>query len=118
MLQLERRPPAATKTQEPQLRPDGAKSKSISFRKKKVASLQLVIETPSFSIPVYLYLFTLLYGLSCFPGGSVGKEPAYHAGDPGSIPGSGRSRGEGNGNESLLLAPLTLAAEGACLRPL
>ena len=73
MLQLERRPPAATKTQEPQLRPDGAKSKSISFRKKKVASLQLVIETPSFSIPVYLYLFTLLSGLSCFPGGSVVK---------------------------------------------
>ena len=33
-----------------------------------------------------------------FPGGSVGKEPASKAGDPGSIPGSGRSSGEGNGN--------------------
>ena len=33
-----------------------------------------------------------------FPGGSDGKAPAYNAGDPGSIPGSGRSSGEGNGN--------------------
>ena len=31
------------------------------------------------------------------PGGSVGKESAYGAGDPGSIPGLGRSSGEGNG---------------------
>ena len=33
-----------------------------------------------------------------FPGGSDGKESAYNAGDPGSIPGSGRSPGEGSGN--------------------
>jgi len=33
-----------------------------------------------------------------FPGGSDGKVSAYRAGDPGSIPGSGRSPGEGNGN--------------------
>ena len=33
-----------------------------------------------------------------FPGGSDGKASAYSAGDPGSIPGSGRSLGEGNGN--------------------
>ena len=32
-----------------------------------------------------------------FPGGSVGKESSCNAGDPGSIPGSGRSPGEGNG---------------------
>ena len=29
--------------------------------------------------------------------GSDGKASAYNAGDPGSIPGSGRSSGEGNG---------------------
>ena len=29
--------------------------------------------------------------------GSVGKESAYNAGDPGSIPGSGRSTGKGIG---------------------
>ena len=33
-----------------------------------------------------------------FPGGSDGKESAYNAGDPGSMPESGRSPGEGNGN--------------------
>ena len=32
-----------------------------------------------------------------FPGSSVGKESACNAGDPGSIPGSGRSPGEGTG---------------------
>ena len=32
------------------------------------------------------------------PGGSVSKESAYNAGDSGSIPGSGRSPGERNGN--------------------
>ena len=40
--------------------------------------------------------FKLKY--SWFPGGSEGKASAYNAGDPGSIPGSGRSSGEGNGN--------------------
>ena len=33
-----------------------------------------------------------------FPGGSDGRESACNAGVPGSIPGSGRSLGEGNGN--------------------
>ena len=32
-----------------------------------------------------------------FPGGSAGKESACNAGDPGSIPGLGRSPGEGVG---------------------
>ena len=31
-------------------------------------------------------------------GNPGGKESAFNAGDPGSIPGSGRSTGEGNGN--------------------
>ena len=38
----------------------------------------------------------LLMGM--FPGGSDGKASVYNAGDPGSIPGSGRSPGEENGN--------------------
>ena len=41
----------------------------------------------------------LLYLLcSDFPGGSDSKASAYNAGDLGSIPGSGRPPGEGNGN--------------------
>ena len=33
-----------------------------------------------------------------FPGGSDCKESAYNVGDPGSVPGLGRSSGEGNSN--------------------
>ena len=44
---------------------------------------------------------TLVFGLvpssRAFPDSSVGKESACNAGDPGSIPGSGRSAGEGIG---------------------
>ena len=38
---------------------------------------------------------TTAHGL---PGGSDCKESACNAGDPGSVPGLGRSPGEGNGN--------------------
>ena len=38
----------------------------------------------------------LLNGLG-LPDSSIGKESAYNAGDPGSIPGSGRSAGKGVG---------------------
>ena len=40
----------------------------------------------------------LLFILGDFPGGSDGKESACNTGDWGSIPGSGRSPGEGHGN--------------------
>ena len=35
---------------------------------------------------------------SCFPGGSEVQVSAWNAGNPGSIPGSGRSPGEGKSN--------------------
>ena len=38
-----------------------------------------------------------MYRFSCFPSGSDGKESACNRQDPGSIPGMGRSPGEGNG---------------------
>ena len=37
------------------------------------------------------------HGVMGFPSGSAGKESACNAGDPGSIPGLGRSSGEGIG---------------------
>ena len=40
-----------------------------------------------------------------FPGGSDGKASACSAGDPGSIPGLGRSPGEGNGNPTPVSLP-------------
>ena len=39
-----------------------------------------------------------------FPGGSDGKESASNVGDPDSIPGSGRSPGEGNATHASILA--------------
>ena len=72
-------------------------------------------ESPCFSS--HLYLSRLLKGFtdSCprFPGGSVGKESACNAGDTGSIPVSGRSPGEGNGNpfqDSCLENPINCAS--------
>ena len=38
------------------------------------------------------------FSMTYFPDGSDGKVSVYNAGDPGSIPGLGRSPGEGNGN--------------------
>ena len=43
-------------------------------------------------------LLMLYWGIEGLPGGSDGKGSAYNVGDPGSIPGLGRSPGEGNGN--------------------
>ena len=55
-----------------------------------------------------------------FPCGSDGKDTACSAGDPGSIPGSGRSPGEGNGNplqysclENLMEKPGGLQSTGS-----
>ena len=45
---------------------------------------------------VWVY-FQLDANIMGFPGGSDGKESTRNVGDPGSIPGSGRSPGEGNG---------------------
>ena len=42
-------------------------------------------------------IFTLVFIVKGFPGNSAGKESARNAGDLGSIPGLGRSPGEGNG---------------------
>ena len=46
----------------------------------------------------YFSIEPFYFTLASFPGGSDGKESAYNAGDLGSIPGLGRSPGEGNGN--------------------
>ena len=51
----------------------------------------LWVDTPSLH-----YLSVLM--AKGFSGGSDGKASAYSAGDPGSVPGSGISPGDGNGN--------------------
>ena len=44
----------------------------------------------------FVFIFFIAY--RDFPGGSDGKVSVYNAGDPGLIPGLGRSPGKGNGN--------------------
>ena len=45
----------------------------------------------------FCFLFCIIQ-IKGFPSGSDSKASACNAGDPGLIPGSGRSPGEGNGN--------------------
>ena len=44
------------------------------------------------------YIYVYIYIYIGFPGGSDSEESACSVGDLGSIPGLGRSPGEGNGN--------------------
>ena len=61
--------------------------------------LNLCIATYMVSIQDCMWsVIVLAYEIQGFPGGSEGKASACNAGDLGSIPGSGRSPGEGNGN--------------------
>ena len=60
-------------------------------------------KTPAFRIWLVLSSVLRAFGTEfhlnvCFPGGSEVKASASSAEDPGSIPGLGRSPGEGNGN--------------------
>ena len=57
---------------------------------------QLSVNAKSLSKRENLLLVSIF--LKGFPGGSDRKESACNEGDPGLIPGSGRSPGEGNGN--------------------
>ena len=52
---------------------------------------------------IYMFLKRAIVVVG-FPGGSDGKESACNVGDLGSIPGLGRSPGEGNGYHSSILA--------------
>ena len=54
----------------------------------------------TFTGKVMSLFFNMLSRLG-FPGGSEVKTSAYNVGDPGLIPGSGRSPGEGNGKPLL-----------------
>ena len=64
-------------------------------RKKKK---KRIWEDSLFSTPSPAFIVCRLFDDDHFPIGSVVKNPPSNAGDIGSIPGSGRSSGEGNGN--------------------
>ena len=54
---------------------------------------------------VYILKDSILLTCISSPGGSVGKESACNAGDLGSIPGSGRSPGEGTQQSTQVFLP-------------
>ena len=60
--------------------------------------LESIIQHISSLLPFYLFFFIYMYILSCCPDGSDSKKAACLEGESGSIPGSGRSSGERNGN--------------------
>ena len=57
----------------------------------------IIITKLSATFYTFINQFQLVFFLG-FPSGSDSKESACSVGDPGSISGSGRSPGEGNGN--------------------
>ena len=63
-----------------------------------VVSLHIYYISCSCTTALECYLFPLYFSVLGFPRGSDGKEYACNAGDLGSIPESGTSPGEGNGN--------------------
>ena len=58
----------------------------------------LILLSKSVLIDYITPIYVLLFQAQGFLGGSDGKESTCNAGDLGSIPGFGRSPGEGNGN--------------------
>ena len=63
---------------------------------QRVGSLHQVTKVLELQLQLQHQSFQLIFRRG-FPGDSDGKESAYNAEDPGSIPGSGRSPGEGSG---------------------
>ena len=54
-----------------------------------------VLKAFDFTVLFFKFYWSIIH-LQGFPHSSVGKESTCNAGDPGSIPGLGRSTGEGN----------------------
>ena len=73
---------------------------TITHLKNKWTSSTLIVGRCSLLLFLHalIVLFLLSNRILGFPGSSDGKETACSAGDLGSIPGVGRSPGEGNGN--------------------
>ena len=65
---------------------------------KFTEAISLFVQSSSQLASLSTRVCSILAWDSDFPGGSDGKASVYNAGDLGSIPGSGRFPGEGNGN--------------------
>ena len=75
------------------LSPPLSSSESLSFISKCEMAKTILFSSNNNDL-IFCFIMYFVWG---FPCGSAGKESTCHAGDPGSIPGSGRSPGEGIG---------------------
>ena len=66
--------------------------------RKAMTNLDSVLKSRDITLPTKVCKVAAMVFPEGFPHSSVHKESACNAGDSGSIPGSGRSPGEGNGN--------------------
>ena len=81
-------------------------TEGVKGNKNKTSSLSIIAQTVLPNKSVWSFnasqwqciLLTCAFQTKGFPGGSDGKVSVYNAGDPGSIPGLGRSPEEGNGS--------------------
>ena len=77
-------------------------NRCLFLGRKAMTNLDSMLKSRDISLPTKIHLVKAMFLSSChvlgFPGGSDSKASACNAGNPGSIPGSGRSSGEGNGN--------------------
>ena len=77
-------------------------NRCLFLGRKAMTNLDSMLKSRDISLPTKIHLVKAMFLSSChvlgFPGGSDSKASACNAGNPGSIPGSGRSPGEGNGN--------------------
>ena len=70
-----------------------------------IGRLLIIHSMPSTDIGLSdCFFLPMSHSYFCFPGDSVSKEFAWRAGDLGSIPGLGRSPGEGTATHSSILA--------------
>ena len=74
------------------------KNSAVATRLEKVIFIPIPKKGNAKECSNYHTIALISHASKDFPGGSDGKASAYNAGDLGSIPGSGRSPGEGNGN--------------------
>jgi len=65
--------------------------------KYKLGNKDFFTRLSHISYLLVLFFLTMFFGGRAFPCGSAGKESTCNAGDLGSIPGLGRSPGEGKG---------------------
>ena len=77
------------------LKPEPAGSRNIPPLQEISWNNQMISSSHCIFFQLWFFLFCQAWGsLDCFPDGSVGKESAWNAGEPGLILGSERSPGE------------------------